>query len=77
MGTPTTWRDCSLSSAALERNEFYGGKSCELHQSYPLPQHPVIGQSPTLTVGPVALEASRPESVRSFPHHQISSFHCV
>jgi hypothetical protein len=24
MGIPTTWRDCSLSSAALGRTEFYG-----------------------------------------------------
>jgi hypothetical protein len=76
MGTPTTWRDCSLSSAALERNQFFGGKWCETNQGVPLPQHPVIGQTPSLTVWPVALEASRPESVRSLPHHQISSFQC-
>jgi hypothetical protein len=76
MGNPTTWRDCSLSSAALERTEFYGAKVCEPHQRGPIPQHPVIGQSPALTVWPVALEASRAESVRFLPHHQISSFHC-
>jgi hypothetical protein len=67
MGTPTTWRDCSLSSAALERTEFYGGKVFEAHQSCPLPHHPVIGQSPALTVWPMALEASPPELVRSLP----------
>jgi hypothetical protein len=39
-------------------------------------KNPVIGQSLSLTVWLVALEASRPESVRSFPHHQITSFHC-
>jgi hypothetical protein len=77
MGTPTTWRDGSLSSAALERNEFFGGKGCKIHKSVPLPQHPVIGQSPSLTVWMVALEASVPESVHSLPLHQVSSFHCV
>jgi hypothetical protein len=48
MGTPTTWRECSLSSAALERTEYYGGKVCEPHQSGPRPQHPVLGQLPAL-----------------------------
>jgi hypothetical protein len=73
MGTPTTWCEISLRSAALERTEFYGGEVCEPHQSGPLPQHPDIGQSQALTVWPVALEASRPESVRSLPPHQICS----
>jgi hypothetical protein len=77
MGTPTTWRACSLSSAALERTDLYGGKWCKPHQSGPLAQHPVIGQSAALTFWPVGLEASRPESVHSFSHHQISSFHSV
>jgi hypothetical protein len=76
-GTPSTWRDCSLNSAALERTEIFGGKLCESHQSGPVPQHQVIGQSPALTVWPVALGASRPEWFRSHPHDQISSFHCV
>jgi hypothetical protein len=76
MGIPTTWPDCSLSSAALERTELYGGKGFKPHQSGPLPQHPVIGQTAGLTVWPVSLEASRTESVRSFSHYQISSFHC-
>jgi hypothetical protein len=67
MGSPTTWRECSLSSAALERTEFDGGKECQAHQSGPISQHPVIGQSPALTVWPLALDASRPESVRSLP----------
>jgi hypothetical protein len=77
MGTPTTWRDCSLNSPALERTEFYDRKAFEEHQSGPLPQHPFSGKSLVLTVRPVELEASRPEAVRSLSHHQFNSFHCV
>jgi hypothetical protein len=54
MGTPTKWRDCSLTSAAIERTDIYGGKLSEPHQSGPLPPQPVIGQSPALAVWQVA-----------------------
>jgi hypothetical protein len=76
MGNPTMWRDCSLSSAALDRTEGFSRIWCEPHQNVPLPQHPVIGKLPGLTIWLVSIEASRPESVGSMPHHQISSFHC-
>jgi hypothetical protein len=35
MGTPTTWLDCSLSSAALERTEFMVGKIANHIRTFP------------------------------------------
>jgi hypothetical protein len=35
MGTPTTWRDCSLSSAAMERIELIVGKFAKRNRAVP------------------------------------------
>jgi hypothetical protein len=45
-GNPITWRDCSLSSGALERTEMMDVEVYKPHNICQLPQHPVIGHLP-------------------------------
>jgi hypothetical protein len=75
MGTPNTWRDCRLSSGALDRTELILGKCANRIIVVPLHsiQSSALAGTRRLAGG---MRSVPPESVRSLPHHQISSFHC-